>query len=796
MLRVYACLTEQHTAWSVIAAALVCAIASGTVVALLLHSRSSAKAAARVWRALAATAFGGGIWATHFIAILGYDPGLPIGFDIPATAMSALLPILAAFAAFGFRTTATWPRALCAGAALGGGAIGMHYLGMSALLVPGSVQTAGGYVTASVLLCIAASTAAMKLLHAGKWGPVLSAGMLTLATVLLHFTGMAGISIRLDPAIGIPALALGRASLALSIGAAAALLTGALLVAALIDVRVTASEGKRLRQLADAAFEGIATCEGMMITDANAALVAMLNCTSAAMRGMKLQYLFPADIEASLPNLLILAETSPVNTVLAGSAEGIAVELRVRRLVGRGRSGFVVAMRDLRERNAAEARILYLAHHDPLTGLANRARLRDRLEQELAVGRRTGKSLAVCCLDLDRFKTINDTFGHAAGDVLLREISRRLLAETRETDAVARLGGDEFVVVQTGLDFPEAAQHLAKRLVESLAGPIEIVPGHLATVTVSIGIAIYPEDGTAVDSLLVSADLALYRAKEEGRNTFAFFRADMDAAEQERRALEQDLRSALDRQEFSLAFQPQTDLRTGTITGFEALLRWRHPSRGQVSPALFIPVAEASGGIIAIGAWVLRQACTEAASWPAKLRIAVNVSAAQLQQTGFAAFVADVLRETGLEPKRLELEITETFVIRDKDGAFDTLRRIRGLGVLLALDDFGTGYSSLSMLRAFRFDRIKLDRSFVTDVATSDEACSFVAALVYLAAGLSLPILAEGVEDKDQLSALQDAGCAEAQGYLIGRPLPIGAYAHVTGRTTVARPETRALLAS
>jgi diguanylate cyclase len=781
MFRVYACLVDQHSAGSVAGAAMVCMITSITAIALLLHSRNGAASSAAIWRGLAAASFGGGIWATHFIALLGYEPALPIGFDILGTIVSALLPMAASYAAFAGDFATSWRLAAKRGVMIGCGAGAMHYLGMEALRVPGTITYAFGYVITSVILASLCATGASRVLKSTLGGAAACAALLMLATVLLHYIGMAAVFIHPDPSIGIPTPALSRSALAGVIGGAAALLIVSVLIAAIVDMRLAAAEGSRLRQLADAAFEGIATCEDLIVTDANAALADMLHCKSASLRGMNLRHFFAEEADADFDGLLLRAEAAPVSTVLAGSAAGIPIELRVRRLAGRGRPAIVVAMRDLRERNAAEARIRYMAHHDPLTGLANRAKLRERLEQELANCRRTERCVAVCCLDLDRFKIINDTYGHAAGDALLRETARRLLAEARESDVVARLGGDEFVIVQTGLIYPEAAQRLARRLIESLAIPVDVGDGQISYITASIGIAIYPEDGRDIDALMVSADLALYRAKEEGKNTFAFFSPDMDATEQARRALEQDVRQALERREFGLAFQPQCDLTSGATVGFEALLRWQKPGHGPISPSLFIPAAESSGAIIPIGAWVLRQACAEAAKWRPELRVAVNVSTAQFQQAGFAGFVAQTLAETGLDPARLELELTETFLMRDTELAIATLHEIRALGVLIALDDFGTGYSSLSMLRSFPFDRIKLDRAFVTDVATSTEASALVAALISLTAGLNVPLLAEGIEDEKQLAALRKLGCAEAQGYFLGRPEPIGVYAGVTG---------------
>lgn len=433
-----------------------------------------------------------------------------------------------------------------------------------------------------------------------------------------------------------------------------------------------------------------------------------------------------------------------------------------------------------KERSASDARVRYLAHHDQLTGLANRTLLHDRLDHSVALARRSGQQVVLFWIDLDCFKEVNDSRGHAAGDALLREVARRLVETVRETDTVARLGGDEFVVVQLGAEGRQAAGQLADRLVAALSELYDVGDGQHAVVTASIGVALFPDDAEDAGALLANADLAMYRVKASGRNTYAFFQEQMDQEARAQRSLDQDLRLALSRQQTAIMFQPQLDLLTGEVIGFEALLRWRHPERGQVPPDLFIPIAESNGAIVPIGAWVLQQACEEAARWTVPLRVAVNVSPAQFLQTDMAALVGEVLLTTGLDPLRLELEVTEGILIRDPVRTLEALRRIRLSGVTVALDDFGTGYSSLSTLRAFPFDRIKIDRSFVKDMASSRDASAIVHAVLGLADGLGLPVVAEGVETEEQLALLKAGGCAEVQGYLIGRPEPVAAYADFT----------------
>ena len=456
-------------------------------------------------------------------------------------------------------------------------------------------------------------------------------------------------------------------------------------------------------------------------------------------------------------------------------------------------AGRTVAVRgvcqDITERRAAAERIHRLAHHDALTGLANRMLLYERLSDAIARARRADGTLAVLCLDLDGFKAVNDLHGHAAGDRLLREAAARLGRSVRETDTVARLGGDEFVVLQTDPAQPAAARALAERLVAALAEPYELGVGDAqGAVTASIGVALFPGDGDDPDALLHNADTALYRAKWAGKNGSAFFQPEMDRELRERRVLERDLRHAVARGELALAWQPLSAVSgNGRVTGFEVLLRWQHPERGLVPPDLFIPVAEACGAIGAIGAWVLREACHEAARWAAPLRVAVNVSPLQAQQgEAFAEMVEGALAASGLAPARLELEVTEGVLIREGNRVLAALRRLKARGVRVALDDFGTGYSSLATLRAFPFDKIKIDRSFVTGIAADGQDAAIVRAVLGLARGLGLPVVAEGVETETQLKSLREAGCEEVQGWLIGRPAPIESFADLVGTTPVA----------
>ncbi|MDR7035989.1 diguanylate cyclase (GGDEF)-like protein [Methylobacterium sp. BE186] len=433
--------------------------------------------------------------------------------------------------------------------------------------------------------------------------------------------------------------------------------------------------------------------------------------------------------------------------------------------------GWSVSVADVSLRRAAEAQAEERARIDPLTGLPNRLLLREHLDEALARLARSGEGCALLVIDLDRFKPVNDTLGHPVGDALLVKVAERLRSTLRATDTVARIGGDEFVILQTAVSNPGDTQALARRLVD-LVGRTYMVDGHLLTIGASVGVAFAPDDGRDADRLLKNADLALYRAKLDGRGTYRFFEPEMDARMQARRQMELDMRQALARREFQLHYQPQLNLETNQLTGCEALIRWRHPERGMISPAEFIPLAEEIGLIVPIGEWVMRQACRDAAAWPVPLSIAVNVSPAQFKSDRLVEMILSALASSGLPAPRLEVEITEGVLLQEGEKTLQTLHRLRDLGVRVSMDDFGTGYSSLSYLRSFPFDKIKIDRSFVKDLASKPDGDAIIRAIAGLGKSLGMTTVAEGVETSEQMQRIRAEGCTDVQGYLISRPVP------------------------
>jgi diguanylate cyclase (GGDEF)-like protein/PAS domain S-box-containing protein len=442
-----------------------------------------------------------------------------------------------------------------------------------------------------------------------------------------------------------------------------------------------------------------------------------------------------------------------------------------RELTVDGRSSVLVSIVDVTEQREAVARISHMAHHDDLTSLANRAQFKMRLEESLKRICRNNRHAAVHFLDLDDFKVVNDTFGHPTGDRLLQEVASRLRETVRDVDLVARLGGDEFSVIQIEVDGPEGAAALAQRMIEVLSAPYRI-DGHDLSIGVSIGIAVAPDDGADADEILKNADIALYSAKTDGKSMYRFFEAEMDALLRARLALESDLRAALSRDEFELYYQPLVSGVEKRVIGCEALIRWKHPARGFVLPSEFIPIAEETGLIVPIGDWVLRRACIEAASWPGDIKIAVNLSAIQFRGAGLLASVVGALAESRLPACRLELEITESVLFLNDNANVTTLVQLQALGVSISMDDFGTGYSSLSYLRSFPINKIKIDKSFVTDIGHSADCAAIIRAITGLGRSLNIPVLAEGVETSQQLEYLTKEGCEQFQGYFFSKPLP------------------------
>ncbi|PRD41571.1 bifunctional diguanylate cyclase/phosphodiesterase [Phyllobacterium phragmitis] len=781
MLTVYNCIVNEHDLRLVFLAAAVCALASFAAVNLLRHARRSS--ARTLWLSVAAVSCGFGIWATHFIAMLAFSPDLPQGYDITLAALSLVIAV--AMTGLGGLVAVTSRVSygdLLGGGIVGGGIAAMHFTGMAAFKTTGQIVWNPAFVVVAIVLGLVLGAAAMRtalLAGGGMKSRIAGAALLTLAICSHHFVAMSAISILPDSSIDVPATAIASSWLAVAIALASIIILMSALAGLAVDMRSrrTAVEMDRMRKLVNAAVEGLVICDGDIIITANESFSALSGIDSPSLIGTSIRSILPdPHVRTRLGS--DHNEVLEADLIAAGDAL-IPVELIAQNIEFGGRRHRAIAIRDLRARKAAEAHISYLAHHDMLTGLPNRRSFSARLDQLIAtMDIRGEKRVALLCLDLDRFKEINDLFGHAAGDTILQKVAETISRLLDSEDMLARLGGDEFAIIMPGVTSTAAVSRLAENILDALQSENEKSPMR-SIVSSSIGIAIYPIDGTDRETLLSHADTALYRSKAEGRNTYRFFEAKMGEETRERRLIEHELRQAMSRGELKLVYQPQVQIDSGEIIGFEALMRWHNRLRGDVPPSIFIPIAEESGLIIQLGDWALLEACREAASWEEPLTVAVNISGVQLHSQGFAQKIHDVLLKTGLPPHRLELEITETALIKDMNRALGTLRQVKSLGVRVAMDDFGTGYSSLSNIRAFPFDVIKIDRSFIKSVDKNAQAAAIVRAVLGLGRGLGLPVLAEGIETSDELKFLIDEFCTAGQGFHLGEPASIEHFDHI-----------------
>ncbi|MGI2031593.1 putative bifunctional diguanylate cyclase/phosphodiesterase [Rhizobium panacihumi] len=663
MLHILNCIAVDHDWRYVAAAVMICVVGSFLTIRLFSRARRAVGLERAIWIFLAGFIGGTTIWTTHFLAMLGYHGGGTAGYGGELTLLSLVIAVASAVSGIAISTYAGRSALVEAGGViLGIGIAAMHYTGMAAYQIRGTIVWDQAYIVVSLVLAAFFGAVAMNRVvrpvsrFCRFGGPL--AMILGIATT--HFTGMGAMSVTIDPTV-------------------------------------------------------VATSE---------------------------------TISPVLLGFTILSVMMVLLVIVA-----------------------CAYLLDARTTEAAVERYRHLSRHDALTGLPNRSAFNEEIESLTRRGHDSSARIAILSFDLNRFKEINDVHGHAAGDAVLREIAARLAASLRGGEFLARVGGDEFIALTRNYYTRTDAHSMASRLMAEIARPVDW-NGNTFIVGSSVGIAIHPDDAADIDDLLAQADVAMYRAKQSGENAVCFYDPSMDQMARERNILAMDMRAGLRRGEFELYYQKQNDTLTGEVIAFEVLLRWRHQTRGMVSPVEFIPIAERNGFINELGEWVLRQACMEAATWKNPLRIAVNVAAPQLADMSFPAKVRDILAASGLPAERLELEITETGIVADQQRALVIIRQLKEIGVKIAMDDYGTGYSSLSTLLTFPFDKIKIDRAFVDGVPTSAQSAAIVRSTLILASSLEIPVLAEGVETDEHIAFLREEGCRQVQGYLFGKPGP------------------------
>ncbi|WP_297805016.1 EAL domain-containing protein [uncultured Brevundimonas sp.] len=770
-MRVVSCVVEDHNLLLVLLAAAVCVAGSAITMNLVRKMRASSGVIRATWLVNGAAAGGASIWCTHFIAMLAWTPSLATAYLPLVTALSLVVALAGCALALGVGSGKRLWSKLAGGALFGLTVSAMHYTGMAGLESRAFLLFDPLYVVMSVVLAVALGMAAFfAVTSKARWKRMAVASLLmVLAIVSLHFTGMASVTALLtDAAQG--ASGANHSFMALGVAGVGLLLLGSALATYMLQDQSQKREYRRLKTL----IEG--TADGMAVEGEGRILMA--NEAFASLCGLEPTDVIGSEISRWIEDAEGMNATAVIQSHLTtAKGEQVPVEVVVRHDVGdSGMPVRLFGVRDLRRRLEQERRIAFLARNDSLTGLPNRASFLEKMvRMTQLVDRNAG--FALLAVDLDRFKDINDLYGHAVGDQLLVHVSERLKGVVREGEFIARLGGDEFVALlalKDGQDRQQQALEAATRIRNAILVTMQSEHTELGC-GASIGVALWPDDGEDTSILVNNSDLAMYRAKASLSDKICFYEKAMDEAVRQRRRVTQGLRDALDHDQFEVHYQPQVNVVNGEITGYEALLRWPQPDGSFVPPMDFIPVAEETGLILPIGEWVLRRACEEAVQWDEPLRLAVNLSPVQFSHTDLPRMVHQILIDTGLKPARLELEITETAMISDMVRSTHILRQLKALGVSIAMDDFGTGYSSLSTLRAFPFDKIKLDRAFMTELESSPQSRAIIRAVLTIGESLNIPVLAEGVETFDQLEFLREQGCDEVQGYLLGRPQRLAA---------------------
>ncbi|WP_300545708.1 EAL domain-containing protein [Maricaulis sp.] len=778
MYRVFYCLTVEHDLRLVAVAAILCTLSALAAVGTARRAMAAPAERQVLWLLVAGFVTGVGIWGTHFVSMLAYESPLPIHYAMVGTIGSLLLAVFVSACGWAYAVRAEHAFAApVGGAVIGAGIATMHFMGIDAMDVGARMQWDTGLVIASVVLGMqfAAASATIMVRYPTRRGLFGAAAAFVLGVVCLHFIAMGALQlVPLAPGIVEPD-GVSTKLLAVTIALGVIFVVSIGLGAAALDLHLGTrreAEARRMRTLADATFEGIAVVRDGIMQDMNSRFCEMLKLDRQDLIRTPINKVV---MDGKLAEILDeQAEMRPVTCQLrCRDGAAITVQVRRRTMEFDGDPAQVLTFRDVSSEERARARITHLAHHDTLTGLPNRLKFREAFEAELDRAWHADTIVALMFFDLDRFKEVNDVHGHATGDALLKTVSERMLDVLPKGAIAARLSGDEFAVVLPDVEGREDVLAIAQRVVNTVGSPLTLGQLHLK-VSASGGVTLFPLDGEDPDRLMNQADLALYRAKGQGRNQVCDFDPKLGQMMQERRMLEADLGLAIEDELLELHFQPQARLGDGAIVGYEALIRWNDVRRGFVPPSNFVQIAEETGLILKMGEWVLKAACREAVNWPDGRRVAVNVSPAQFRQGNLVFSVRQALKLSGLAPERLEIEITEGVLIDDEERALNVLRALKELGVGLAIDDFGTGYSSLSYLRAFPFDKIKIDRSFMTGIHRDREAQIIVQATIDLARELNIRVVVEGVEEFDELGALGCQPDLVLQGFLLSRPISRG----------------------
>lgn len=780
--RVIYCLTTYHDPWLVALAIFLCGFALLTAIRLYERSLHGGLSKRINWLFLSGLATGIGIWATHFVAMLAYDYGGPEAYEPGYTVLSLFVAICAS--GVGFAIAGLSRSNVVAFRAVGGGFLGlgisaMHYTGMAGLRVAGTISWMPDLAIASIILGV--GLAMVALVAAGdcrtRKQKILGGLTLAAAIVALHFTAMGAVVINPDPQIEVPSALISQKSLAIAVTSVTLLVLGAGLITGVIEKQLRAESENELRMISDTAIEGLVITRGGKIINTNGSFLDLVGKSFDDVIGHDFLTTWLPDHDRAFEK----RESAYAETTLnLNDQETIPVEIirRQRHNTTDDELTTVYAIRDLRERNNAEAHIQYLAEHDPLTGVLNRVTYLNQIQVILTKAKFMSTRLTIISVDIDRFRDLNQSFGHPNGDHMLRILGERLRDFETGRITAGRLTSNQFscaIQFEPREDHRTLSEHLASQLHAVLTQPILLKDKQVIQPSISMGIAMYPTDATDHEELLSNAELAQQRAKQYGGNDVVFFAADLHADYVEHRQIIRAMSDAIRNREFELYYQPQCKTVDGTVVGFEALVRWKSSKFGFVPPSRFIPIAEETGQIVELGEWILRTACAQAASWRNPLRIAVNISTVQLQQSNIVETISDALRDGGLPADRLELEITETAMMTNPTQSLYVLQAIKQLGVKIALDDFGTGYSSLSNLRTFPVDRLKIDQSFTSNIGKQDQATSIVRALVRLSRDLDIDVIAEGVETLQQIEFLSAEKCDELQGYEFGRPSPIAA---------------------